>query len=805
MVPNLRGPFVMQAITSRRHPPGTTRTSLILVLASLAPLSSCTPEANLNGGPCTTSQYTEKFTQGSVDKMDILLAIDNSRSMADKQSILALAITDLVKNVMNPKCLDNNGAAVANQPVNPFDACPQGSEREFDPIIDVHIGVISSSIGGHGADSCPDVDSMAKECASGVNTTNNDHGHLLARTEQCGTTQAPTYQGKKFLAWDPLQRKNPPGESKFDDGMGGGIIPTLRDMVLGVGQIGCGYESQLESIYRFLADPDPYETIVVDGFKAVPTGTDLQLLEQRKAFLRPDSMLSIVMLTDENDCSIKEFGQFYYVGQLRNGATPVRLPRARQECATDPNDPCCKSCGQGAGSCPEDPTCKDPNGGTGPALLSDTEDNINLRCWDQKRRFGIDFLYPTDRYVQAFSNYQIADRAGNLVANPIFSDLDLHDSNSNIRDSGMVFVSGIVGVPWQDIARDKTDLKKGFKNAAELAVPADPANPDTPTTWEIILGDPSKNKAPLDPLMRETFQKRTGTNPITGDALVDASMPLANSINGHEWTIPGDDLQYACIFPILPGNERDCTNTNLPACDCTLSTNDNPLCAANPNDGNNPTLQVRAKAYPSIRPLQVLRDMGGQGVVSSVCAAQVTDSSDMAADFGYRAAMGALRDRLTPALGGQCMQQTLTADSSGQVPCLLIEARNSNGSCTCDPATGRKAITAGASTESALKIVKQDPLYGQEQWDCFCEIPQSTGAELEACQYDVSAYPMVDGKNVNGWCYVDAHVVPPVGKPELLSKCPDNEKRNIRFLGQAAASPGAILFISCQSGSGQCM
>lgn len=785
----------MQKRTSPRLGPGLARTSRNSALAALlitAPLASCTPDEIVGGGPCTTAQITERLVHSSIDKMDILLAIDNSRSMADKQQILALAIPDLVKSVMNPRCLDGNGQTVTNQPLNPYDACPVGSAREFPPIVDVHIGVISSSIGGHGADSCPDVDDASKECAPTVNTTNNDHGHLLARTEQCGTKQASTYQGKGFLAWDPLQRNNPPGEKDLDTGNGGGLIPTLRDMVLGVGQIGCGYESQLESIYRFLVDPEPYETIVVDNYKATPMGVDLELLEQRKAFLRSDSILAVVMLTDENDCSIKEFGQFYYIGQLRNGDTPVRLPRARQECEKDPNDPCCKSCGQGVGSCPEDPTCKDPNGGTGPALLSDAEDNINLRCWDQKRRFGIDFLYPTDRYVKAFTEARITDRFGNIVDNPLFSDLDPTDGNSNIRDPGLVFVSGIVGVPWQAIARDKTDLKKGFKTASEMDGPVDGGNF---STWDLILGDPAKYIKPLDPHMVETTQKRQG--------LPDATMPLSDDVHGHDWTIPNDDLQYACTFPVLPGNERDCTDATLEACDCTLSTNDNPLCAPNPVDGNNPTLQVRAKAYPSLRPLQVLRDLGSQGIVASVCPAQLTDSSESADDFGYRAAMGALRDRLKPAVSGQCLPRTLPVDSSGQAPCLIIEARITNGACTCDPATGRKAIQAGSGAASAANAAMAD-LPGFK-FDCYCEIPQSTGAELTACQQDTTDYPMVDGKYINGWCYVDAGASPPVGNPELVSKCPDNEKRNLRFVGQSATNTGGILFISCQSGDAVCL
>lgn len=747
--------------------------------------------------PRLTVTIVEKLQQSAVDKIDLVLGIDNSRSMADKQQILALAIPDLVKGLVNPRCVDDNGAPAMTQPAYPTDMCPAGTKREFEPVFDIHIGVTSSSIGGHGADSCPSIDTASKECTPNPNTTNNDKGHLLARLDQCGGQEAPTFMNKKFLAWDPKNKYG--GETVIENGTMG-IVPTLRDMVIGTGQIGCGYESQLESVYRFLADPDPYETIVVDNFKAVPTGTDMVLLQQRAEFMRPDSLLAIVMLTDENDCSIKEFGQFYYVGQLRNGATPVRLPRARQECAKDPNDPCCKSCGQGAGNCPADPTCADPNGGSGPALLSDTEDNINLRCWDQKKRFGIDFLYPTDRYVQAFSNATIADRAGNLVPNPIFSDLNPQDTNSSIRDNGLVFFAGIIGVPWQDIARDKNDLKKGFKNAAELAGPSDPMNPASPTTWDIILGDPAKNVKPLDPLMVETFQKRSGTNPITGDTLVDASMPLANKVNGHEWTIPNDDLQYACIFPLLPGTERDCTNTNLPACDCTLATNDNPLCQSDPNNMGSPTLQVRAKAYPGLRPLNVLRDLGSQGIVASVCPAQLSDQGENATDFGYRPAIGAIIDRLKDALGGQCLPRTLVPDGDGNVPCLIIEARNSMGTCNNCAGTARAPIKP--ENAAAKKEAESDELAAKAGWDCYCEIPQTTGAEREACQNDLNNPPLVGQTPVNGWCYVDATTSPPTGNAEIVAKCPDNEKRIIRFVGEGEAQTGATLFITCSGDTG---
>ncbi|WP_232379317.1 hypothetical protein [Polyangium fumosum] len=750
--------------------------------------------------PRITATIVERLTQSSVDKIDILLAIDNSRSMADKQNILALAVPDLVAGLVNPRCIDDNGAPAMTQPSYPTDDCPAGTKREFQPVYDIHIGVTSSSIGGHGADSCPNSDANSKECSPQPNTTNNDKGHLLSRLDQCGGASVDTYPygtgstDKGFLAWDPEQKLSPLGEKDIPN-----LQANLRDMVIGTGQIGCGYESQLESIYRFLADPEPYDTISVVNNRATPDGTDTILLQQRAEFMRPDSLLAIVMLTDENDCSIKEYGQFYYVGQLRIGATNVRMPRARQECATNPDDPCCKSCGQDPGSCPADASCTNPQGG--PALLNVEEDDINLRCWDQKRRFGIDFLYPTDRYVQAFSAAEIQNRAGELVPNPIFSDLNPQDNITNIRDAGLVFFAGIVGVPWQDIARDKTDLSKGFKNANEMNAPIDASGF---STWDVILGSSkTQDGKPLDPLMIESVQKRTGTNPITGDVLVDSSTPNANPLNGHEWTIANDDLQYACVFPLPVADQRDCTNTNLTACDCFEVGNDNPLCQQDPNNGNQPTLQVRAKAYPGVRPLEVMRDLGDQGIVASVCPSKIEAADLDKPDFGYRPAIGSIIDRLKSALKGQCLPRTLTPDGSGNIPCLILEARNTQGAgCVCDPAKARAEIPAEGPKAKAVQLAKEDPAAAKAGWDCFCEITQSKDAERTACQDDSSAEPQLNGQPVNGWCYVDGTTTPPTGNVEIVKDCPANEQRIIRFVGAGEAQPGSTLFITCSGDTG---
>ncbi|MEO7330113.1 MAG: hypothetical protein ABI193_16180 [Minicystis sp.] len=541
--------------------------------------------------------------------------------MADKQAVLALALSDLVQSLVNPPCLDGGGNPISPQPPSGNDVCPAGSERAYAPILDIHVGITSSSLGGHGSDACSTAETAG--CGAAGNPTNNDAGHLASRDDACAGTNVPTYQNHGFLAWDPTQTLSPPGTADAND-----FTSRFRTMVLGVGQVGCGYESQLESWYRFLVDPEPYQTIPIVNGIATPTGIDDVLLQQRAEFLRPDSLLAILMLSDEDDCSTKEYGQFYYANQQRTIADPKKgfhMPRARQVCATNPNDMCCASCAQATPpGCAADPTC------AANPPLTDLEDNINLRCWDQKRRFGIDFMYPIDRYVQGLSSPTIPNRNGDLVPNPLFS--DLKGGGGSIRDPGLVVLSGIVGVPWQDIARNPGDLSQGFKNAEELA-----AAQNGVTGWDVILGDPANYTSPHDPLMIASVDPRGGENPVTHDPLVAPGGPGSNPINGREYTIAKrDDLQYACVFPILA--PRDCT-ANLVACDCSDPSNDSPLC-----DPNIKTNQIAAKAYPGTRQLSVLKGLGSQGVVSSICPSQQTNPTK--ADYAYRPAVRALIERV---------------------------------------------------------------------------------------------------------------------------------------------------------------
>ncbi len=550
------------------------------------------------------------------DKIDLLIVVDNSRSMADKQEVLKLGVASLVRRFTNPRCIDGDGAASPAQPQTAAEACPPGYAREMAAVTDMHIGVISSSLGGHGADACT------------TSADENGKAHLSDKSDGSGseTGGVQTYQGKGFLAWDPLGAKQPPGEADED-----ALTADLGALVAGVGEVGCGYEATLEAWYRFLIEPDPHDDVVVNGAEAELVGTDQVLLDQRAAFLRPDSNLVIVMLSDENDCSVRDGGQYFFASQIYQpgGTGPFHLPRPRAACATNPYDPCCRSCGE-----PPGPGC-DTSQDQCDTLLSSLEDSINLRCFDQKRRFGIDFLYPVARYVDGLTNGEISDRHGNVVHNPLFT---------GERAPSQVYLTGIVGVPWQDIARRNAsgapDLIAGQSaGGAPIGGLQSAAERVAHDTWALVLGDPQGGVQPTDPHMIESIDPRSGQNPVTGDAIAPPTAGAdANPINGHEASIPDrNDLQYACIWPLL--TPRDCTTTSA-ACDCQIP-GDNPLCQ-NPADDSYGQIQYAAKAYPGRRQLEVLRALGDRAVLGSVCPAQLADPES--ADYGYRAVFDALGD-----------------------------------------------------------------------------------------------------------------------------------------------------------------
>ncbi len=476
----------------------------------------------------------------------------------------------------------------------------------------------------------------------------------------------------EFLAW-----------SGGDTSAQQALIADFESHIDAVGDTGCGYEAQLEAWYRFLVDPQPPSGLDLVSNQATSVGVDQVLLAQREAFLRPHGFVAIVLLTDEDDCSLMDGGSYYQnagfgylISTSTVNGTDYLMPVATPTCETNPNSECCLSCLQRAkppAQCAAEvmDTCgasPDPT-----PTLSREEDNKGVRCFAQKQRFGVDLLYPIERYEQALTQQEIIDaRDGTLVYNPLMTGVDGSEPEV-ARDPQRVLFMGVVGVPWQDIATEAS-LEQGtdeltYLSPAELREKNVQVGAETVDRWAMILGQPGiyagskqcesgEDEAcgqapvpPLDPFMIASIEPRpTGAlNPITQDAIVDPSStdPFANAINGHEYSLSvpenesvNGDLQYSCIFQLeAPIDETTCTQSI--SCDCSLEPSRNrPLCNP-PQGGTAEAVQYFGKAYPAPRILQLVRDLDQNGLVASICPKNPSgDATDP--NFGYNPAVRAL-------------------------------------------------------------------------------------------------------------------------------------------------------------------
>ena len=775
--------------------------------------------------PKVSNVFVDQIVQTAVDKIDLLFMVDNSVSMADKQEILKAAVPVLVSRLVSPICVDAAGKPSGGS-ARADGTCANGDSPEFPPIGDIHIGIVSSSLGAHGGSVCA--------TATSAIDTLDDKAQLIGSLRTTANfNPAQTYNNSGFLAWDAAGKDTPPGTSDA-----AALNTVFQNMIGATGEHGCGYEASLESWYRFLVDPEPPASVTLVNQATVrssafaqadnklvldasgnPTcmGCDTTVLAQRKAFLRPDSLVAIVMLSDENDCSIRDEGVGWFVG------SSARMPLSTKICETDPNNACCRSCAQRESAPPagcmaltEDATCKNLPAGQSFATWDALHDSLNLRCYNQHQRFGFDLLYDTNRYVNALTSKTIAlqSNLNIVVANPLY---DSAGSTKAPRDPSLVFLAGIVGVPWQDIAdaASLTGAGLNYLTAKELAA----LDPNTMLSrWDYLLGSPGTSPVvpPRDPFMIETTAVRSGTNPIANVAIVDAAStnPTANPINGHEQNIPDfADLQYACTFKLQAA--KPCMNGDA-ACDCSpdktgnaaaVTAANSPLCQP-PGGGAATTTQNYAKAYPGARELTVLKDFGDNAIVASICP-KVTNSANPSEDpnYGYNPAVGAIIERLKEALKAKCLPRPIETDtdpmspSFGQVLCKVIEAQKSGcGDCTA-PGRGPADDKILAAVRAQLKDGGNCGNAGQtpcEDW-CECEIKQSSSANLKNC--------LVSGVGDAGYCYVSANAKNPNYTPDengaidtTLAKCPASQQQLLRFVGTPTTptpAQGAVAFIAC--------
>jgi len=674
-----------------------------VLLAATVVTTACLTRPIVSSNPTTSEVVQEQIEQQAVDKIDLLFMIDNSSSMGDKQDLLADAVPLLVNRLVAPNCISNSDGTSSPSTNG---QCPSGSQIEFPPVKDMHIGIVSSSLGAGGAPDAFCADGATNPWDPSVSAHTNDQGHLLTRTAPPNAT-APegtvADAAGGFLAWLP------PASNQQT------VVSDFQALVTGVQEYGCGLEAQLESWYHFLVQPDPWQSISVaaqgshDGVQL--QGVDSVLLKERHDFLRPDSLVAVIMLTDEDDSWSDPMwqGGHGWLARTQNtdaygGPGSGAGPLPTSECAANPNDPNCTTCALSGNNKPNgDPIAGDANcnacaGGQSTCPVKGwytpangdvnapiaAVDGLNVRYTDDmKRRYGFNPQFSIQRYVDGLSKTMVPDRDHEVhdmsqyasqqanCTNPLFA-AALPDGSDTTpatlcnlphgqRTQDLVFFAIIGGVP-NDLLYTNGDPENGqFK--------LDLGDDD----WTKILGkDPaSYDQTGIDPRMIESTSARAGVasgewNTLTSNAFID--------------------LEYACTFD-LPG-PKDCTDPKYAhACDCegnaASDPNGPPLC-----DSTTKTTQVRGKAYPTIRELRVAKGLGKQAVVASLCAHDTAPADVGLPGYGYNDAMQAIVNRLKQELAAQCLPQALEVQSDCTVPCqaLEIDSTQTDQSAACtDP------------------------------------------------------------------------------------------------------------------------
>jgi hypothetical protein len=227
------------------------------------------------GGGTGTTPGCQSGDVGCTDQIDLLFVIDNSGTMGEEQINLARNFPLLIERLEN--LTDSKG-----DPVN----------------ADVNIMVTTSDFGNP---LCTPFEPPGYDPARGAPVSTACTSRLQDFTDLTGTNSVPEACQNTCPA--PVQPSGPYIHfTATDDNIPDTVVPTDID---GDGDLdspaaqalacigpqginGCGYESQLENMLQAL-NPSA-------AWNSGPT-----------PFLRPNALLAVAMVTDEADCSVKNY------------------------------------------------------------------------------------------------------------------------------------------------------------------------------------------------------------------------------------------------------------------------------------------------------------------------------------------------------------------------------------------------------------------------------------------------------------------------------------------------------------------
>jgi len=258
----------------------------------------------MSGGRGETAAHEPErkaFSISRVEKVDLLFVVDNSNSMFGEQASLRAQL---------PRLMD----VLTRGERGPDDPHP------FTPVRDLHVGVVSTDMG------IPGVEFPSGNC----HADGGDDGrlqHTPRPDPATGLTCDASYPA--FLSFSAEQD---PAQVAHDFAC-----------VAALGTGGCGFEQQLEAGFKALwprdyvdADgklvmPNPYRFIATTEEGTWGRGDTPEAQGGNRGFLRPDSLLVVVLLTDEEDCSVNHTDHLRPNNQLPQDS-PYRMQDINLRC-----------------------------------------------------------------------------------------------------------------------------------------------------------------------------------------------------------------------------------------------------------------------------------------------------------------------------------------------------------------------------------------------------------------------------------------------------------------------------------------
>jgi len=289
-----------------------TRQSRIVGIAAVAwvaVMTGCLDRELRPLNPCLVSGVSQKIQVTTVDKVDLLMMVDNSNSMAGEQASLKREFPNVIRVL-------TTGFRY------------EGDPDPFPPVKNLHVGVVSSDMGIPGVELPPSCHADGGDDGKLQNTPRGDGCDAMYPLWLSFIGDAKIGQ-----LTDPM---------KFANDVG--CIATL-------GTGGCGFEQQLESPFKALmpriledasgnAIENPFRFIATEidrtygrGDMPVAQGGNRGFI--RNALTEGLSLIAILIVSDEEDCSVKDTKHLRPNNQLPEG-DPLRAEDINLRCFNHP-------------------------------------------------------------------------------------------------------------------------------------------------------------------------------------------------------------------------------------------------------------------------------------------------------------------------------------------------------------------------------------------------------------------------------------------------------------------------------------